>query len=80
MDNRVTVAIRDDLARFDAPTLIVWGTADDFFDIAWARWLADTIPGTVRCVELPGAKLFFPAERADEFNAELRRFWTEAPA
>jgi len=79
MDNGVTVAIRDDLARFGAPTLIVWGTADDFFDLAWARWLADTIPGTVRCVELAGAKLFFPAERAEEFNAELREFWTTVP-
>jgi pimeloyl-ACP methyl ester carboxylesterase len=76
MDNSVTVAIRDDLARFVSPTLIVWGTADDFFDVAWARWLADTIPGTVRCVELEGAKLFFPAERPEALNAELREFWT----
>jgi len=76
MDNSVTVAIRDDLARFPSPTLIVWGTADDFFDVAWARWLAATIPGTVRCVELPGAKLFVPAERPDAFNAELRELWS----
>jgi pimeloyl-ACP methyl ester carboxylesterase len=77
MDNSVTVAVRDDLARFEAPTLIVWGTADDFFDVAWARWLATTIPGTVRLVELEGAKLFFPVERAPVFNAELRRLWTD---
>ncbi len=77
MDNAVTVAIRPDLARFTAPTLIVWGTADDFFDVAWARWLARTIPGTVRCVELEGARLFFPAERAETFDRELRRLWTE---
>jgi pimeloyl-ACP methyl ester carboxylesterase len=77
MDNRVTVAVRDDLARFRAPTLIVWGTADEFFDVAWARWLAETIAGTVRCVELAGAKLFFPAERVDEFNAELRTLWAD---
>jgi len=59
----VTIAIRDDLAGLQVPTLIVWGTADQFFDVAWARWLAATIPGTVRCVELEGAKLFFPLER-----------------
>jgi pimeloyl-ACP methyl ester carboxylesterase len=76
MDNAVTVAIRDDLARLPVPTLIVWGTGDEFFDVEWARWLAATIPGTVGCVELEGAKLFFPAERWSEFNAELRRFWT----
>jgi pimeloyl-ACP methyl ester carboxylesterase len=77
MDNAVTVAIRDDLSRLGVPTLIVWGTGDEFFDVGWARWLAETIPGTVGCVELAGAKLFFPAERWSEFNAELRRLWTE---
>jgi pimeloyl-ACP methyl ester carboxylesterase len=77
MDNAVTVAIRDDLARFLAPTLIVWGTADEFFDVAWARWLAATIPGTVRCRELEGARLFFPAERPEVLNAELRALWTD---
>lgn len=78
MDNSVTVVIRDDLARFEAPTLIVWGTADDFFDVTWARWLADTIPGTVRCVELEGAELFFPAERPEALSTELRSLWTGA--
>ena len=78
MDNAVTVAIRDDLAQFRSPTLIVWGTADEFFDVAWARWLAATIPGTVRSVELAGAKLFFPLERPEEFNRELRSLWAES--
>ena len=72
----MTVAARDGLARFDRPTLIVWGTGDDFFDLRWARWLAETIPGTVRCVELEGAKLFFPLERP-AFTEELRAFWSE---
>jgi pimeloyl-ACP methyl ester carboxylesterase len=81
MDNSVTVAIRDALAALPAPTLIVWGTADDFFDVAWARWLADTIAATVRVVEFDGGKLFFPAERHAAFNAELRRLFVEtAPA
>jgi pimeloyl-ACP methyl ester carboxylesterase len=76
MDSAVTVAVRDDLARFDRPTLIAWGTGDDFFDVRWAHWLAETIPGTVRCVELDGAKLFFPLERP-AFTEELRAFWSE---
>jgi pimeloyl-ACP methyl ester carboxylesterase len=75
MDHGVTVAIKDDLARFHSPTLIVWGTADVFFDVAWARWLAATIPGTVRCVEVDGARLFFPLERPAEFNREIRDLW-----
>ena len=44
MDSSVTVAIRDDLARFGHPTLIVSGTADQFFAVSWARWLAGHYP------------------------------------
>jgi len=81
MDPAVTVAIHEALAALDVPTLIVWGTADEFFDVAWATWLATTIPGTVACVELAGAKLFFPVERPEAFNAQLRALWTRtAPA
>jgi hypothetical protein len=78
MESSVTVAIRDELARFLGPTLIVWGCADEYFDVSWAHWLATTIPGTVRCVEVNGAKLFFPAERPDVLNRELRELWTKA--
>jgi pimeloyl-ACP methyl ester carboxylesterase len=77
MDSRVTVAIREDLAQFRSPTLIVWGAADEFFGVAWAKWLAATIPGSVRCVEIEGAKLFFPMERHSTFNRELRALWSE---
>jgi pimeloyl-ACP methyl ester carboxylesterase len=80
MDNQVTVAIRDDLAAFRSPTLIVWGTADEFFDVEWARWLASTIPGTVRRVEIEGGKLFFPIERPVALNQELRQLWTDTPS
>jgi pimeloyl-ACP methyl ester carboxylesterase len=76
MDSSVTVAIRDDLARLAAPTLVVWGTGDEFFDKSWARWLEELIPGAVRRTELDGAKLFFPAERWQEFNLELRWLWS----
>ena len=75
MDSSVTVAIRDNLARFLQPTLIVWGTADEFFPVRWARWLAATIPGTVRCVEVEGAKLLLPTERPETLNQELRALW-----
>jgi pimeloyl-ACP methyl ester carboxylesterase len=77
MNCAVTVAIEGRLSELAAPTLIVWGTADVFFDVSWSRWLERTIPGTRRRVELDGAKLFLPLERANQFNAELRSFWTE---
>jgi pimeloyl-ACP methyl ester carboxylesterase len=79
MDPAVTVAIRSDLARLQAPTLIVWGTADEFFGVDWAHWLAETIPGTTELRLVEGAKLFHPLERPAELTAALRDFWS-APA
>jgi pimeloyl-ACP methyl ester carboxylesterase len=80
IDNRANVEAEPLLRRLTAPTLVVWGTDDLFFGVEWAHWLAKTIPGTRRVVELPGAKLFFPEERADELAAALREHWAAADA
>jgi pimeloyl-ACP methyl ester carboxylesterase len=74
-DSKHTLAIEAKLKLLQAPTLIVWGTDDVYFDVKWARWLADTIPGTRRLVEFKGARLFFPEERWAVFNHELRAHW-----
>jgi pimeloyl-ACP methyl ester carboxylesterase len=55
--------------------LIVWGTGDIFFHVKWSHWLSRTIPGARRRVEFDGARLFFPEERAQELNDELRLHW-----
>jgi pimeloyl-ACP methyl ester carboxylesterase len=70
-----TVEIRERLAKLAAPTLIVWGLADIFFARTWADWLARTVPGVRRVVELEGAKLFFPEERAEPLCALIREHW-----
>jgi pimeloyl-ACP methyl ester carboxylesterase len=75
-DCKHTVAVEAQLRKLQAPTLIVWGTDDIYFDVKWSRWLAETIPGTKRRVELKGARIFFPEERAAELNQELRRHWS----
>jgi pimeloyl-ACP methyl ester carboxylesterase len=75
-DNKHTVAIESRLRQLNAPTLIVWGTDDVYFDVKWSQWLADTIPGTKRRIELHGARIFFPEERAAEFNDDLRAHWS----
>jgi pimeloyl-ACP methyl ester carboxylesterase len=77
-DSRHTLAIEARLKTLKAPTLIVWGTDDVFFDVKWSRWLADAIPGTRRRVELEGARIFFPEERWEGFNKELRSHWLDA--
>jgi pimeloyl-ACP methyl ester carboxylesterase len=70
-----TVVVEPLLRRLEAPTLIVWGTADIFFPVKWAYWLRGAIPGACKVVELEGAKLFFPEERPNEFAQALRAHW-----
>jgi pimeloyl-ACP methyl ester carboxylesterase len=77
-DNKHTLAIEDRLKGLKSPTLIVWGTDDVYFDVKWSRWLADNIPGTRKRVEFKGARIFFPEERWEEFNTELREHWQVA--
>ena len=74
-DNAQTVSIENGLRTLKAPTLIVWGADDIYFDVKWSKWLAERIPGTRRRVELKGARIFFPEERWEEFNRELRAHW-----
>ncbi len=70
-----TVRIESRLRALQTPTLIVWGTDDIYFDVKWSHWLAERIPGTRRRIELDGARLFFPEERWQAFNEELRAHW-----
>ena len=76
-DNKYTVAVEPKLRALEAPTLIAWGTDDVYFDVKWADWLAKTIPGTKRRVEFKDARIFFPEERSEDFNRELRDFWKQ---
>jgi pimeloyl-ACP methyl ester carboxylesterase len=76
---RDLLAIEPALARLNVPTLIVWGTGDIFFRRNWAYWLRDTIPGATGVVEIEGARLLFPDERAAELTAALRRHWAAHP-
>jgi len=77
-DNKHTLSIEARLKTLKAPTLIVWGTDDVYFDVKWSHWLAEHIPGTRRRVELKGARIFFPEERWQEFDKELRAHWQAA--
>jgi pimeloyl-ACP methyl ester carboxylesterase len=74
-NNRHTLAIEAKLKALKSPTLIVWGTDDIYFDVKWAYWLSENIPGTRRRMEFEGARIFFPEERWEAFNTELRNHW-----
>ena len=72
------LAVEPALRTLDVPTLVVWGTGDDFFGIEWAHWLRDTIPGVTEVVEVAGGKLFWPDERPGDLVPHLRRHWAAA--
>jgi pimeloyl-ACP methyl ester carboxylesterase len=75
MGPRDLLAAEPALRQLQVPILVVWGTDDVFFPRHWAHWLRETIPGVTEVMELEGARLFFPDERADEFVSHLRRHW-----
>ncbi|MGP3947728.1 alpha/beta fold hydrolase [Streptomyces sp. 7N604] len=67
--------IREQLSACEVPTLLVWGTGDFFFKLEWARWLQRLIPGATDIVEVPGGRLFYVDERAEELVAALENHW-----
>jgi pimeloyl-ACP methyl ester carboxylesterase len=75
-DSSHTVAVEGRLKQLQAPTFIGWGTDDIYFDVKWGNWLAETIPGMRRHIRFEGARIFFPEERPEEFNRELRNHWS----
>lgn len=79
LDNSANVRVEPKLRQLQAPTLIMWGTDDVFFDRKWAYWLKDTIPGAADVIEVEGGRLFFPEERPELFAAQLRQFLVSSP-
>ena len=78
LDEADLAAVTPQLRELTVPTLLVWGTGDSFFDVSWAYWLRDTIPGTTRMVTVDGARLFFPDERAMDLVPHLEQHWAAA--
>ena len=68
-------AVTPQLSELTVPTLMVWGIGDTFFDVSWAYWLRDTIPGTTGVVTVDGARLFFPEERPMDLVPHLEQHW-----
>jgi pimeloyl-ACP methyl ester carboxylesterase len=80
LDDGDLEAVTPQLRELTVPTLVVWGTGDEAFDVSWAYWLRDTIPGTTGVVTVEGARLFFPDERAMDLVPHLEQHWAEAAA
>jgi pimeloyl-ACP methyl ester carboxylesterase len=69
------LAAEPQLARLTVPTLIVWATQDVFFDLSWAYWLKNLIPGASEVIEIDGGRLFFPEERPADLIDALQKHW-----
>jgi pimeloyl-ACP methyl ester carboxylesterase len=80
LDDGDLQAVTPQLRELAVPTLMVWGTGDAFFDVSWAYWLRDTIPGTTRVVTVDGARLFFPEERPMDLVPHLEQHWAAVAA
>ncbi|HUA29933.1 MAG TPA: alpha/beta hydrolase [Streptosporangiaceae bacterium] len=78
LDAADLVAVEPQLRMLSVPTLLVWGTGDVFFDVSWAYWLRDTIPGASGVVTIEGARLFFPEERPADLVPHLEQHWAAA--
>ena len=78
LDAADLAAVTPQLRELTVPTLIVWGTGDEAFDVSWAYRLRDTIPGTTRVVTVDGARLFFPDERPMDLVPHLEQHWAAA--
>jgi pimeloyl-ACP methyl ester carboxylesterase len=79
LDSAQMDAAAGPLRALEAPTLLVWGTGDAAFELKWAYYLRDMIPGAREVIEVDGAKLFFPEERPADLIPHLRRHWSRRP-
>jgi pimeloyl-ACP methyl ester carboxylesterase len=69
------MAVEPRLAELHAPTQVLWGDADLFFEPSWAYRLEAMIPGVERVIVVHGAMLFWPDEQAADLVPLLRDFW-----
>jgi pimeloyl-ACP methyl ester carboxylesterase len=73
------MAVEPLLGALTAPAQVAWGTADRFFEPAWAERLATMIPSVERVTLVSDAMLFWPDERAADLVPLLREFWEAHP-
>jgi pimeloyl-ACP methyl ester carboxylesterase len=58
------------LSAFEKPMLLVWGDADRFFKIDFARRLAAVVPDAT-LVEVEGGRTFLPLDEPDRLSDEI---------
>ncbi|MCX5859543.1 MAG: alpha/beta hydrolase [Proteobacteria bacterium] len=64
-DGQYTLAAAPLLAKFDRPTMIVWGAEDKVLPVSWGERLYREIPGARRFELVPGAGHLVPEEKPE---------------
>jgi len=64
-DGQYTLAAAPLLAKFDRPTMIVWGAEDKVLPVSWGERLYREIPGARRLELVPGAGHLVPEEKPE---------------
>lgn len=73
VDPRDLNTASDRLERFAGPALLVWGAADRFFTVEFARRLRDVF-ADARLVEVDGGRLFLPLDEPARLAGEIAAF------
>jgi haloalkane dehalogenase len=72
--------VREALAHWQKPTLVLFSDSDPVFSPAHAERLADRIPGAGAAEIVAGAGHFLQEDRPEEIAARIVRFLDETPA
>lgn len=73
VDPQELLAVSNRLGAFDAPALLVWGGADPFFKVDFARRLQEQFKDA-RLVEVPGGRTFIPLDEPARVADEIASF------
>jgi haloalkane dehalogenase len=73
------LAVRDALARWERPTLVLFSDSDPIFSPADGERLAAHVPGALPAETVAGAGHFLQEDRGEELGARIARFVAGAP-
>jgi haloalkane dehalogenase len=76
-DTPAHLRVRDELATWEKPTLVLFSDSDPIFSPRVAEHIAAHIPGALEAEIVVGAGHFLQEDRGEEIGARIRRFVTE---
>jgi pimeloyl-ACP methyl ester carboxylesterase len=75
-DGRHTIAIAPRMAEITAPSSVIWGTGDPFFEVHWAHWLHEHLGDNRSLHLLRDARLYMHHDRPSQLAALFLTHWS----